>query len=118
MLAQPKEAAAVSVGPAAGRRCRVPEPRAAAVDAVPLFASLTEEEKEALAATMTRRTYRKGEVLAEQGAKLTSLVIIRTASSSPASEEGEVELSRLSPGDYFGEGGLFTGAASREPFAP
>jgi CRP-like cAMP-binding protein len=33
---------------------------------------------ETLAPTMTRRTYRKGEVLAEQGTKLSSLVVIRT----------------------------------------
>ncbi len=34
----------------------------------PLFASLSEAEKEALARTMTRKAYRKGEVLVEQGA--------------------------------------------------
>ncbi len=112
VLAPPKEAATVAVaqaqtGPAA--------PRATAlrlVDAAPLFASLTEEEKEALAVTMTRRTYRKGEVLAEQDSKLTSLFIIRTGVLIVARKEGdgEIELSRLSPGDYFGEAGLFTGS--------
>jgi small-conductance mechanosensitive channel/CRP-like cAMP-binding protein len=112
-LAQSKEAAAgasvsqVLAAPAA--------PRATAlrlVDAVPLFASLTETEKAALAETMTRKTYRKGEVLVEQGAKLNSLVIIRTGvvDVTRHGEEGEVELSRLAPGDYFGEGGLFTGS--------
>ena len=82
------------------------------VDAVPLFASLTDSEKQALAETMTRTTYRKGEVLVEQGAKCDSLVIIRTGVVvvSQHSEEGELELSRLAPGDYFGESGLFTGA--------
>jgi len=61
---------------------------------------------------MTRRTYRKGEMLAEQGAKLTSLFVIRTGVLIVARKEGdaEVELSRLSPGDYFGEAGLFTGS--------
>jgi CRP-like cAMP-binding protein len=61
---------------------------------------------------MTRRTYRKGEVLAEQGAKLSSLVVIRTGVLTVSRKEGaaEIELSRLSPGDYFGEGGLFTGS--------
>jgi small-conductance mechanosensitive channel/CRP-like cAMP-binding protein len=113
LLAQPKEAAtAVSVQPNAGAMA---VPRATAlrmVDAVPLFASLTDEEKEALAPTMTRRTYRKGEVLAEQGAKLSSLVVIRTGVLIVSRKEGdaEIELSRLSPGDYFGEGGLFTGS--------
>lgn len=37
------------------------------LDAITLFASMTEEEKEALASTMSRRTFRKGEILAEQG---------------------------------------------------
>ena len=62
--------------------------------------------------TMTRKTYRKGEVLVEQGAKLNSLVIIRTGVLvvSCHSEEGELELSRLAPGDYFGDSSLFAGA--------
>ena len=82
------------------------------VDTLPLLASLTETEKQALAETMTRKTYRKGEVLVEQGTKLTSLVIIRTGVVvvSCHSEEGELELRRLAPGDYFGESGLFSGA--------
>jgi small-conductance mechanosensitive channel/CRP-like cAMP-binding protein len=111
VLAQPKEAAVItSVQPNVGT---VAVPRATAlrmVDAVPLFASLTDEEKESLASTMTRRTYRKGEVLVEQGAKLSSLIIVRTGVLIVSRKEGsaEIELSRLSPGDYFGEGGTFT----------
>lgn len=42
-------------------------------DAVALF-----DEKEALASTMARRTFRKGEILAEQGAVLKSLIIVRS----------------------------------------
>jgi small-conductance mechanosensitive channel len=112
VLAQPKEAAVVaSVQPNVGA---VAVPRATALrmfDAVPLFARLTDEEKEALAPTMTRRTYGKGEVLVEQGAKLSSLTIIRTGVLIVSRKEGaaEIELSRLSPGDYFGEAGLFEG---------
>ena len=44
------------------------------LDALPLFAPLTEDEKEALAATMTRRTYRKDQVVVEQGARLDALM--------------------------------------------
>jgi small-conductance mechanosensitive channel/CRP-like cAMP-binding protein len=113
ILAPPKEAAAAAIAqpPAAAPAA----PKATAlrlVDAVPLFISLTEAEKQALAETMTRKTYRKGNVLAEQGSKLNSLVVIRTGVLvvSRHSEEGELELSRLAPGDYFGESGLFTGA--------
>jgi small-conductance mechanosensitive channel len=113
VLAQPKEAAAgVSIQPTAGAAVA---PRITALrmlDAVPLFVSLTEEEKETLAPTMTRRTYRKGEVLVEQGTKLSSLIVIRTGVMMVLRKEGaaEIELSRLSPGDYFGEAGLFTGS--------
>jgi RNA polymerase sigma factor (sigma-70 family) len=81
------------------------------LDAVPLFTVLTEEEKEALAATMTRKTYRKGEVLVEQGVKLNSLMVIRNGVVVVSHHEHghDTELSRLAPGDYFGEDGLFTG---------
>jgi len=112
-LAQPKEAVAASTSPSQAAAPATPKGTAMRlVDAVPLFASLTEAEKQALAETMTRTTYRKGEVLVEQGAKCDSLVIIRTGVVvvSQHSEEGELELSRLAPGDYFGESGLFTGA--------
>jgi small-conductance mechanosensitive channel/CRP-like cAMP-binding protein len=117
VLAQPKEAAVAA--PVQQNVGVVAAPRATALrmlDAVPLFASLTEEEKDKLAPTMTRRTYRKGEVLAEQGTKLNSLVVIRTGVLVVLRKEGaaEIELSRLSPGDYFGEGGLFTGSGEPE----
>ncbi len=112
-LAQPKEAAGVSAGlaqPAAPAAAKATALRL--LDALPLLASLTEAEKQALAETMTRKTYRKGEVLVEEGGKLSSLVIIRTGvvAVSCHSEEGELELRRLAPGDYFGESGLLPGA--------
>ena len=116
VLAQPREASAVTVGPPqAAAAAAAAEPRNTALrllDAVPLFTSLTEEEKEALAATMTRKTYRKGEVLVEQGAKLNSLMVIRNGVVVVSRHEHghDTELSRLAPGDYFGEDGLFTGA--------
>jgi small-conductance mechanosensitive channel/CRP-like cAMP-binding protein len=114
VLAPPREASIpVVIGQAAA--AAAPKPRGTAlrmVDAVPLFASLTEEEKAALADAMTRKTYRKGEVLAAQGDTLSSLIIIRTGVAVVSRDEGvgEIELSRLSPGDYFGESGLFAGA--------
>jgi CRP-like cAMP-binding protein len=112
-LAQPKEASAVIIGqpPAPGPVLAPRNTTLRLVDAVPLFSSLTEEEKAALAATMTRKTYRKGEVLAEQGAKLNSLMVIRNGVLVVSRREGDhdIELGRLAPGDYFGEDGLFTG---------
>jgi small-conductance mechanosensitive channel len=114
MLAQPREAATIFVGQG-GAVPGSPASRSTALrlaEAVPLFACLTEEERQALADTMTRRTWRKGETLVEQGAKITSLFVIRTGVLVVSRREGdhEIELSRLSPGDYFGEAGLFTGS--------
>ena len=113
VLAQPKEAMTITAAQPQGLATAATRATALRmIDAVPLFASLTEEEKQALAPTMTRRTYGKGETLAEQGAKLSSLFVIRTGVLIVTRKEGdsEIELSRLSPGDYFGEAGLFTGS--------
>jgi len=83
------------------------------LDALPLFAPLTEDEKEALAATMSRRTYRKDEVVVEQGARLSSLMVVRSGVLvvTRREQEQQTELTRLAPGDCFGEGGLLTGAS-------
>jgi len=80
------------------------------LDALPLFASLSEDEKEALAATMVRRTYAKGAVVVEQGTVLTSLMIVRKGVLTVTRHEAghELELARLAPGDFFGESGLLT----------
>jgi small-conductance mechanosensitive channel len=112
-LAPARESVAVTVAaplPAAAAAARSTELRL--LDAVPLFLSLSEEEKQVLAQTMVRRTYRKGDILCQQGAKLTSLNVIRSGVVAilQHDETGEIELNRLSPGDYFGESGLFTGS--------
>ncbi len=82
------------------------------LDAIALFSSLTEDEKEALAASMTRRTFKKDEVLAKQGDVSTSLLVLRSGVAVIKRRENNVEreLTRLSPGNFFGEGGLLTGA--------
>jgi small-conductance mechanosensitive channel/CRP-like cAMP-binding protein len=81
------------------------------LDAIPLFDSLTEDEKEALASTMTRRSFHSGETMVEQGTVLTSLMIVRTGVATVTRQEhgSGTELRRLAPGDFFGEGGLLTG---------
>lgn len=111
-LAEPKEAVTVFAGapPAGAPAPNTTEMRL--VEAVPLFRSLTEEERQALATSMTRRAWRKGETLVEQGAKVEALFVIRSGVLTVVRHEGarEVELGRLSPGDYFGEAGLFAGA--------
>jgi len=81
------------------------------LDAISLFASLTDDEKEALVSTMARRTFRKGDVLVEQGTVLNSLMVVRSGVVVVSRKEGEreTELGRLAPGDIFGERGLLTG---------
>ena len=83
------------------------------LDSLSLFASLTEDEKASLAKSMRHRIYRKEDVLVEQGATLNSLMVIRTGVVAVTHREGEreIELSKLAPGDCFGEGGLLTGTA-------
>jgi CRP-like cAMP-binding protein len=82
------------------------------LDAVPLFCSLTDDEKEVLAGAMTRRTFRKDEVVAQQGEVLGTLMIVRAGVLVVTRQEGqaEEELGRMAPGDCFGEAGLLTGA--------
>jgi small-conductance mechanosensitive channel len=79
---------------------------------IPLFAPLTEDEKEVLANHMSRRTYHKDSVIAEQDSRLASLMIMRTGVVSVSRKEAgrSMELARLAPGDYFGEGGVLMGA--------
>lgn len=113
-LAPPETAGALGVEPpqdtAASQR---PETPWRLLSAMALFTPLTEDEKEALAAKMTRRTYRSNTVIAAQNSKLTSLMVIRSGVVVISREENgrEIELTRLSPGDCFGEGGVLMGAA-------
>jgi small-conductance mechanosensitive channel/CRP-like cAMP-binding protein len=82
------------------------------LDAVRAFGSLTEDQKNALSARMTSRRLRKGEVLAEQGMVLDSLMILHSGVAAITRRNGtqDVDLGRLSPGNFFGEGGLSAGA--------
>jgi small-conductance mechanosensitive channel len=112
-LSPPPGSYAEAAGPARGTavsRSRAMPLRL--LDAVSLFSSLTEDEKEALAETMTRRTFRKDEVAVEQGATMNSLMIVRSGVLEIVQQESgrELELAKLAPGDCFGEGGLLTGA--------
>jgi small-conductance mechanosensitive channel len=118
-LAQPKEAPVFAAPPPAEQAAAARSTALRLLDAVPLFVSLTEAEKETLAATMTRKTYRKGDVLAEQAATLNSLVVIRNGVIVVSRHDNghEVELGRLAPGDFFGEGGCSPAPASRAPCA-
>lgn len=95
-----------------------PPPRSSAlrlIDSIGLFASLTEEEREALAATMTRKTFKEGSFLAHQGTTMDSLIILRSGVAVIESQQGEnaSEVRRLSPGDFIGEEGILMGAPEK-----
>ncbi len=65
------------------------------INTLPLFATLTEDEKEALAGSMKRLTFRKGAVIAAQDTSLTSLMVSAAAlRSSSAIGSGHIELTR------------------------
>jgi small-conductance mechanosensitive channel/CRP-like cAMP-binding protein len=86
------------------------------ISSVPIFAALNGDEHEALAAGTSTRTYRDGEVIAEQGETLQSLMVIRTGvvtRQRNAGDSAEREVDRLAPGDVIGETGLL--ASMGEP---
>jgi len=81
------------------------------LDAVPLFTSLNEDEKEVLADSMKRRTFKKDEVIIEQGDTSSSLKIVRSGVIIALRRDGieEEVIDRLAPGDCFGETGFLLG---------
>lgn len=73
---------------------------------VSLFSKLTPEQAEALAATVSKKRFKRGEILVEQGKKTDSLFIVltgRTRVLMTDSKGREVILATLASGDYVGE---------------
>jgi small-conductance mechanosensitive channel len=95
-----------SIDPAAKRKTSL-----TLLDAIPLFSSLTEDEKQALAGSMKRRTCKKGENLIEEGDTASSLTIVRSGAiiATRRDQGRDTEVGRLAPGDYFGETGFLLG---------
>ena len=77
-----------------------------------IFASLTSDERKAIAAKLKPVSYDQGETLVEPGTVLHSLFIVGPGVLSFMREdsEGEIELLRIGPGEHFGEMGMLTGA--------
>ncbi len=81
---------------------------------VSLFATLTDDEKAALAQQMRRKDYKPGDVVVPQGTVLNALsivtdgVLVTTVNTSGSRTERQ----RLTPGAYFGETGVLTGKAA------
>ncbi len=73
---------------------------------VSLFSMLTAQQAEALAATVSKRRFKRGEILVEQGKKSNALYIVLTGRTRVimADNKGrEVILATLKSGDYVGE---------------
>jgi CRP-like cAMP-binding protein len=77
------------------------------IDAIPIFATLTRDEKLSLAEATSTREFRQGDVIVRQGDILSTLMMIR-AGVIVMRSDGE-EIGRLAPGDFFGETGLLAG---------
>lgn len=83
------------------------------LNSIPLFTTLTEDEKEVLASNMKRLTFRKNAIIATQDTSLTSLMIVRSGVAVVERTDdidGRTELTRFAPGDLFGERGVLMGA--------
>jgi small-conductance mechanosensitive channel/CRP-like cAMP-binding protein len=80
---------------------------------ISLFSTLTAEEKAALASQMQRKDYKAGEVIVKKGTILRALCIVSEGVlvGSVAENGRKVEVTRLAPGDFFGEVGLLTDGA-------
>jgi len=78
---------------------------------VSLFATLSPEEKSALSGQMRRKRYKAGQVVVATGTVLQVLCIVSSGVLAATIEKDgrKIEVSRLAPGDYFGELGLLTG---------
>ena len=81
------------------------------LEAIPMFAALTDIERQKLADSVSVRSYATNEVVVREGNHLGSLMILRSGVvlMSRDSFGQEEELDRLAPGDFFGETGMLTG---------
>src|SRR3984893_5238178 len=90
------------------------------LDLVAISASLTTDERKAIAAKLKRKYYDQDETLVEPGTVLQSLLIVGTGVLSFTQEGslGEIELLRIGPGEHFGEIGMLTGAPATAKIRP
>lgn len=80
---------------------------------VSLFSTLSPEQAEALAATVSKERFKRGEILVEQGKKTDALYIILTGRTRVLMTDAkgrEVILATLTSGDYVGEMSLIDNA--------
>ncbi|MEZ5645623.1 MAG: Crp/Fnr family transcriptional regulator [Burkholderiaceae bacterium] len=73
---------------------------------VPLFSTLTQAQAESVADAVTKRRFKRGEVIVEQGKKSNFLAIVLTGRARVVTQDArgrEVILATMTPGDYVGE---------------
>ncbi|WP_342352984.1 mechanosensitive ion channel family protein [Rhizobium sullae] len=82
------------------------------ITSLPLFATLTDKERDTLSNAATRRAYAKGREILAQGERSPALMLIESGvvAIQRTEKDKDIELNRLSPGDFFGERGVLIGA--------
>ncbi|EWS65633.1 cAMP regulatory protein [Hydrogenophaga sp. T4] len=73
---------------------------------VPLFSTLTQAQAESVADAVTKRRFKRGECIVEQGKKSNFLAIVLTGRARVVTTDArgrEVILATMNPGDYVGE---------------
>jgi small-conductance mechanosensitive channel/CRP-like cAMP-binding protein len=110
-------AAGIALAPAPNMALLPEEPRTRpqqVVELTGIFASLPTTERQAVAARLKPRFYKEGDELLAPGVVMRSFCIIASGVVSGRRDNGEYEeeVTRLGPGDHYGEIALLTGAAS------
>jgi CRP-like cAMP-binding protein len=84
------------------------------LDKLAIFALLSEDQRTQLAPKMSRRVFRTGETLLEQGVVPSCLSVLYSGVIAAVQLHGgkAVEIFRLAPGDCFAQASVLTGAAS------
>ena len=79
---------------------------------LPIFLPLSDEERLLLAPKMKRRSYKAGDILAEQGVVTSALFILVSGVLAALQQHDGVdaEILRYAPGDCFGQASVLTGA--------
>ncbi|RDJ10597.1 Crp/Fnr family transcriptional regulator [Rhizobium grahamii] len=77
------------------------------IEAISIFSVLSDDERQALATSATPRSFSAGEEIVRKGSALDSLMIIKAGIVTM--RDGDDEVARLTPGDFFGEQGSLAG---------
>jgi small-conductance mechanosensitive channel/CRP-like cAMP-binding protein len=81
------------------------------LEGISLFSTMTAPEKVALTSQMLRKEYPPGALIVKEGTVLDTLCIVSDGVLVARGEDNgrEIEVTRLAPGEYFGELALLTG---------